>query len=94
MTFVEGLANMFSFLRIAAFALAHVSLSVASEQLGHALGSPILALVIMNIIALSFEFVSSGVQSLRLLYYEFMGKFYQGEGQPFKPFTIRNTNSK
>ena len=89
MTFVEGLANMFSFLRIAAFALAHVSLSVASEQLGHAIGSPILAIVIMNIIALSFEFVSSGVQSLRLLYYEFMGKFFHGEGRAFKPFTIR-----
>ena len=89
MTFVEGLANMFSFLRIAAFALAHVSLAVASEQMGHAIGSPILALVIMNVIALSFEFVSSSVQSLRLLYYEFMGKFFHGEGIPFKPFRLR-----
>jgi V/A-type H+-transporting ATPase subunit I len=89
MTFVEGLANMFSFLRIAAFALAHVSLAVASEQMGHAIGSPILALVIMNVIALSFEFVSSSVQSLRLLYYEFMGKFFHGQGIPFKPFRLR-----
>jgi len=89
MTFVEGLANMFSFLRIAAFALAHVSLAVASEQMGQAIGSPILALVIMNLIALSFEFVSSSVQSLRLLYYEFMGKFFHGGGIPFKPFRIR-----
>ena len=88
MTFVEGLANMFSFLRIAAFALAHVSLAVASEQMGHAIGSPILALVIMNVIALSFEFVSSSVQSLRLLYYEFMGKFFQGGGIPFRPFRV------
>jgi V/A-type H+-transporting ATPase subunit I len=91
MTFVEGLANMFSFLRIAAFALAHASLSVASEQMGHAIGSPILALVIMNVIALSFEFVSSSVQSLRLLYYEFMGKFFQGEGRRFEPFKIHKT---
>jgi V/A-type H+-transporting ATPase subunit I len=90
MTFVEGLANMFSFLRIAAFALAHVSLSVASDKMGHAIGSPILALVIMNLIALSFEFVSSSVQSLRLLYYEFMGKFFQGGGRPFRPFRIRD----
>lgn len=89
MTFVEGLANMFSFLRIAAFALAHVSLSVASEQMGHAIGIPILALFIMNVIALSFEFVSSSVQSLRLLYYEFMGKFFHGGGRPFRPFRIR-----
>ena len=90
MTFVEGLANLFSFLRIAAFALAHASLAGASEAMGHAIHSPIAALVIMNIIALSFEFVSSSVQSLRLLYYEFMGKFFHGDGIPFRPFRIRN----
>jgi vacuolar-type H+-ATPase subunit I/STV1 len=44
----------------------------------------------MNIIALTFEFVSSGVQSIRLLYYEFMGKFFHGGGVRFKPFTIRS----
>jgi len=89
MTFVEGLANMFSFLRIAAFALAHASLATAGVALGNAIGSGILGLLIMNVIALSFEFVSSSVQSLRLLYYEFMGKFFHGEGVPFKPFRLR-----
>ena len=46
-------------------------------------------MVIMNVIALTFEFVSSSVQSIRLLYYEFMGKFFHGEGIRYKPFTIR-----
>ena len=91
MTFVEGLANMFSFLRIAAFALAHASLAIAAEALSHSLGLP-LGLPIMNIIALSFEFVSSTVQSMRLLYYEFMGKFFQGGGVPFKPYRLRVQN--
>ena len=90
MTFVEGLANMFSFLRLAAFALAHASLAGAATSMGEAIGSPIGALVMMNVIALTFEFVSSSVQSLRLLYYEFMGKFFHGEGVPFKPFKLRN----
>ncbi|HEX9914822.1 MAG TPA: V-type ATPase 116kDa subunit family protein [Candidatus Bathyarchaeia archaeon] len=89
MTFVEGLANLFSFLRIAAFALAHASLAGAGEAMGEAIGSGVLGLLIMNIIALSFEFISSSVQSLRLLYYEFMGKFFHGTGIPFKPFRIR-----
>ncbi|MBD3205709.1 hypothetical protein GF319_05095 [Candidatus Bathyarchaeota archaeon] len=89
MTFVEGLANMFSFLRIAAFALAHASLAGAGEALGHAVGSRLLGLLIMNVIALTFEFASSSVQSLRLLYYEFMGKFFHGEGVPFRPFRVR-----
>ena len=85
MTFVEGLANLFSFLRIVAFALAHASLAGAAHQLSAFMGN-IPSLILMNLIALSFEFMSSGVQSLRLLYYEFMGKFYQGDGVPFKPF--------
>lgn len=92
MTFVEGLANLFSFLRIAAFSLAHASLGVAAEALTEALGITGIGLVIMNVIALSFEFVSSSVQSLRLLYYEFMGKFFTGGGAPFRPFILRKKN--
>ncbi len=90
MTFVEGLANLFSFLRIAAFALAHASLAVAAEALTHSLGITGIGLIIMNVVALSFELISSSVQSLRLLYYEFMGKFYSGEGRAFIPFRLRN----
>lgn len=89
MTFVEGLANIFSFLRIAAFALAHASLALAAHRLGNFMGTAI-SLVLMNIIAMSFEFISSSVQSLRLLYYEFMNKFYHGGGVPFRPFRIRS----
>jgi V/A-type H+-transporting ATPase subunit I len=88
MTFVEGLANLFSFLRVAAFAIAHASLAIAAEALTHSMGIPGIGLIIMNVVALSFEFMSSSVQSLRLLYYEFMGKFYSGEGVPFSPFRI------
>jgi len=88
MTFVEGLANLFSFLRIVAFALAHASLAGAAHQLAGFMGN-VPSLILMNLIAMSFEFMSSGVQSLRLLYYEFMGKFYQGNGAPFRPYRFR-----
>ncbi|MBQ04801.1 hypothetical protein CL673_08900 [Candidatus Bathyarchaeota archaeon] len=88
LTFVEGLANLFSFLRIAAFALAHASLAIAAVALSNSLGIAGIGLVIMNVVALSFEFVSSAVQSLRLLYYEFMGKFFQGGGVRFKPYAM------
>jgi V/A-type H+-transporting ATPase subunit I len=92
MVFVEGLANLFSFLRIVAFALAHASLAGAALQLAGFMGT-IPSLILMNLIAMSFEFMSSGVQSLRLLYYEFMSKFYHGEGVPFSPFRIRISKS-
>jgi V/A-type H+-transporting ATPase subunit I len=88
MTFVEGLANLFSFLRIVAFALAHASLAGAAHQLAGFMGD-IPSLILMNLIAMSFEFMSSGVQSLRLLYYEFMGKFYHGGGTQFRPYRLR-----
>ena len=88
LTFVEGLANMFSFLRVAAFAIAHVSLSGAGETMGQAINNPVAGMVVTNVIAMSFEFIASSVQSIRLLYYEFMGKFFHGEGNRFKPFKI------
>jgi vacuolar-type H+-ATPase subunit I/STV1 len=90
MTFVEGLANLFSFLRIAAFALAHASLAIAATALSESLGIAGVGLIIMNVIALTFEMMSSSVQSLRLLYYEFMGKFFQGDGVPFIPYRVRD----
>lgn len=93
MTFVEGLANLFSFLRIVAFALAHASLAGAAHQLAAFMGT-IPSLILMNLIAMSFEFMSSGVQSLRLLYYEFMGKFYHGGGAPFRPYRLRVQKTK
>jgi V/A-type H+-transporting ATPase subunit I len=90
MTFVEGLANLFSFLRIAAFALAHASLAIAASAMSSSMG--IGGLLLMNTIAMSFEFISSSVQSIRLLYYEFMGKFFHGGGSPFRPFRIRKSS--
>ena len=86
-TFIEGLCNFFSFLRMAAFALAHACLALAAHSLMGVMG--VGGIVLMNIIAMTFEFISSSVQSLRLLYYEFMGKFFQGTGTPFKPFRVR-----
>jgi len=90
MTFVESLASFFSFLRMAAFALAHASLALAAEALAHSMG-PIIGLLLTNAIAMSFEFMSSSVQSLRLLYYEIMSRFFHGGGTPFYPFRIPGT---
>ncbi len=86
MTFVENLSNFFSYLRIAAFVLAHASLALAAHALAGSLGPG--GLLLTNVIAMTFELISTAVQSLRLLYYEFMGKFYHGDGIPFKPFII------
>lgn len=93
MTFVESLASFFSFLRIAAFALAHASLAIAAHALSNSMG-PAIGLLMTNAIAMTFEFMSSSVQSLRLLYYEFMSRFFHGGGAPFRPFRIRNRSKQ
>ena len=86
-TFIEGLCNFFSFLRMAAFALAHGCLAIAAHSLMSVIGGG--GILLMNVIAMTFEFISCSVQSLRLLYYEFMGKFFKGTGTPFKPFRVK-----
>jgi V/A-type H+-transporting ATPase subunit I len=45
-------------------------------------------IVIGNLLAIALEGVIASVQALRLEYYEFFGKFFTGEGQPFKPFCL------
>lgn len=87
MSVIELLASVFSFIRVAAFTLAHAALAIAASALIGVMGlaGPLIA----NGIAMSFELISCSVQSLRLLYYEFMSRFYKGTGKPFKPFVIR-----
>ncbi|HID90606.1 TPA: hypothetical protein EYP44_01445, partial [Candidatus Bathyarchaeota archaeon] len=84
---IELLCNTFSFIRLAAFAMAHTCLAIAAHALTEALG--LLGPVMTNGIAMTFELMSCSVQSLRLLYYEFMSKFYHGTGKPFKPLFER-----
>jgi V/A-type H+-transporting ATPase subunit I len=72
---------------MAAFALAHASLALAAEALANSM-SLVIGLLLTNGIAMTFEFISSSVQSLRLLYYEFMSRFYHGGGTRFRPFKI------
>lgn len=83
---IEFLCNTMSYVRLAAFAIAHGALGLVASAMIPLLGmvGPIFA----NLIALSVELLSTAVQGLRLLYYEFMGKFYKGTGSPFRPFVL------
>jgi len=47
-----------------------------------------LVLVLGNLFVIGFEGLIVGIQTLRLEYYEFFGKFFSGEGVPFKPLTL------
>ncbi len=88
------LANTVSFIRIAAFALAHVGLFLAIFGISHMLkniagGSlSILIIILGNILVIALEGMVATIQSLRLNYYEFFSKFFITGKRVYKPLTI------
>jgi V/A-type H+/Na+-transporting ATPase subunit I len=90
------LANTISFVRLAAYAMSHAALLTATFTLAAEVerlpnGGRILSVLVIivgNIVAMLLEGIVASVQALRLEYYEFFGKFFSGEGKPFKPFCL------
>ena len=97
-TVLGFVANTISFVRLAAFAIAHAAVLLASfaiaEQLQKGLGPGlggvlgVLVIILGNAIAIALEGLVAFVQALRLEYYEFFGKFFSGAGRPFAPFRL------
>lgn len=84
------LSNSLSFVRLGAFAIAHAGLSrVIYVLAGQAGGlSRWLVIILGNLILVGFEGLVVAIQTLRLEYYEFFGKFFQGEGRKFQAFQL------
>jgi V/A-type H+-transporting ATPase subunit I len=89
------MANTISFARVGAFALAHAGLcmaiygvvSVVREWPAGALLAGIV-IVFGNVVVILLEGMVVFVQDLRLEYYEFFSKFFEGVGRKYKPFRI------
>jgi V/A-type H+-transporting ATPase subunit I len=81
-------SNSLSFIRLGAFAIAHQSLS--ELVMAYSAGRwGWLVLPAGTIVIVGFEGVIVGIQALRLEYYEFFGRFFQGGGRPFMPLSLR-----
>lgn len=93
-TFTGYMSNTLSFMRVAGLGIAHVSLMGAFETLAEGPGMTslfgILILVLGNILVIALEGLSSGIQSLRLNYYEFFTKFFTGKGIAYSPVSLRS----
>ena len=86
------LSNTASFVRIAAFALAHAGLFMAvftlADMVQSAQGSGFfywLTLILGNVVIIGLEGLVVSIQTVRLEYYEFFSKFFRGGGKPFQP---------
>jgi V/A-type H+-transporting ATPase subunit I len=85
---VQILVNTVSFARVGAFALAHAGLAAAVVSLGEAAGSTaasIAVLVIGNLVILVLEGLVVGIQTTRLILFEFFVRFLEGRGREFRP---------
>jgi V/A-type H+/Na+-transporting ATPase subunit I len=87
-------SNSVSFLRVAAFALAHTVLSTIVYLLAHMVGggvAGILVIFIGNAIIIVLEGLIVTIQVVRLQYYEFFSKFFNDGGEEFTPFILRTS---
>jgi V/A-type H+-transporting ATPase subunit I len=85
---VTGYAsNSLSFIRLGAFAVAHEGLSVLVLKYSGGTWGWLVA-VVGTVLVVGFEGVIVGIQALRLEYYEFFGRFFEGGGEPFVPLSL------
>jgi len=97
-TVLGYLSNTVSFVRLAAYAMSHAavlmaSLVIADQMTKVAPGAVgtilwVIVMILGNAVAILLEGIVASVQALRLEFYEFFGKFFSGSGQAFKPFRI------
>ena len=50
-------------------------------------------IIVGNIIVIALEGLVVAIQTVRLEYYEFFGKFFSGEGKAYKPFDLESEES-
>jgi V/A-type H+/Na+-transporting ATPase subunit I len=101
-TAVSAVSNTATFIRLAAFALSHAGLFLATfsvadavAQSGGAAGTvgALLVLVLGNIVIIALEGLIVAIQSVRLEYYEFFSKFYSAGGEEYRPLRFGSAQS-
>jgi V/A-type H+-transporting ATPase subunit I len=98
---VRVVANVISFVRLAAFGLMHAALAAVVFDAASALwGSPagsalaVVVFVVGSVLTFSLEVLVAGIQALRLEYYELFSRIFAGEGHRFSPWHIRLESPK
>jgi V/A-type H+-transporting ATPase subunit I len=93
---VRDVANTVSFVRLAAFALAHAGLLVAvfalERTVADAPGGTLWSALVIgvgNLLILALEGLIVSIQSVRLVYYEFFSRFHEGTGLEYRPLRLR-----
>ncbi|BCU07535.1 V-type ATP synthase subunit I [Allochromatium tepidum] len=86
-TLIGYVSNTLSFLRVAAFSLNHVALSIAVFTLADMMGTfgHLVTVVLGNVFVLVLEGGIVMIQVMRLQYYEGFSRYFSGDGHAFRP---------
>ena len=95
-TGISMLSNTLSFIRVGAFAVAHGGLSLAIFALAGEEPTPgfWITIALGNLFIIGFEGLIVYIQTMRLHYYEILGKFFTGGGMRFDPLTISSVSEE
>ncbi len=75
------LSNTVSFLRVGAFVLVHAGMMMVVFALAN--DKNIIVIILGNILVIALEGLLTGIQALRLEFYEMFSRFLEGDGRPF-----------
>ncbi len=95
-TLLSVMSNVLSYIRLLALALAHVALLYAINEMGNLIQGEGIGFEILNIVGLIFgniiviliEGLLVFINTMRLHFYEFFFKFFQGSGIEYFPFYL------
>ena len=84
-------SNTISFLRVGAFVLVHAGMMVVVFTLAEMTSGIgyVIVVIIGNALITALEALLVGIQVLRLEFYEMFSRFFDGDGRPFTPVTVR-----
>jgi V/A-type H+-transporting ATPase subunit I len=90
-TVIVYLSNTLSFLRVSAFSLNHVALSLAVFTLADMMGAfgHVVTVILGNVFVLVLEGGIVMIQVMRLQYYEGFSRYFSGDGHEFTPLRLR-----
>ena len=85
------LSNTVSFLRVGAFVLVHAGMMMVVFSLAGE-NENLFVIILGNILVIALEGLLTGIQALRLEYYEMFSRFYIGDGRKFNPVRANKNN--
>lgn len=83
------MSNTVSFLRVGAFVLVHAGMMMVVFSLAGE-SENLFVIILGNILVIALEGLLTGIQALRLEYYEMFSRFYIGDGRKFNPIKTKN----